>query len=114
MLASGSKAPSMLIAGRTCEELVNFSVTASPHGSFWERRVQACTRQGTLPRLHPDARFAFSACRFYGDNSCQESDPDHATCVGDSSNGNSIYRGFVTFDLSGLPAETPRGPRRRI
>jgi Big-like domain-containing protein len=41
----------------------------------------------------------------YGNNSCQELDST-TTCIGDSSNGNSTYRGFVTFDLSGLPAQT--------
>lgn len=32
----------------------------------------------------------------------QELDSE-TTCIGDSSNGDSTYRGFVTFDLSGLP-----------
>jgi hypothetical protein len=41
----------------------------------------------------------------YGDNSCVQAGST-TTCVGDSSNANSTYRGFVTFDLSGLPAET--------
>jgi len=40
----------------------------------------------------------------YGNNSCQELDST-TTCIGDSSNANSTYRGFVTFDLSGLPAQ---------
>jgi hypothetical protein len=40
----------------------------------------------------------------YGNNSCQELDST-TTCIGDSSNGNSTYRGFVTFDLSALPAQ---------
>ena len=43
----------------------------------------------------------------YGNNSCQESDVDHTTCIGDSSNANAVYRGFVTFDLSALPTPTP-------
>jgi hypothetical protein len=41
----------------------------------------------------------------YGNNSCEEPDPEFTTCIGDSSNGNSAYRGFITFDLSALPAE---------
>jgi Big-like domain-containing protein len=40
----------------------------------------------------------------YGNNSCQELDST-TTCIGDSSNGNSTYRGFVSFDLSVLPVE---------
>jgi Bacterial Ig-like domain len=38
----------------------------------------------------------------YGDNSCQFADST-TTCIGDSSNANSSYRGFVSFDLSSLP-----------
>jgi hypothetical protein len=41
----------------------------------------------------------------YGDNSCTQSGST-TTCIGDSSNSNSTYRGFVTFDLSALPAQT--------
>ena len=41
----------------------------------------------------------------YGDNSCIFSDPDGTICIGDSSNDNSTYRGFLTFDLSLLPAQ---------
>lgn len=41
----------------------------------------------------------------YGDNSCTQVGST-TTCVGDSSNDNSTYRGFVTFDLSALPAQT--------
>lgn len=37
----------------------------------------------------------------YGENSCQFDST--TTCIGDSSNENSTYRGFVTFDLSDLP-----------
>jgi hypothetical protein len=40
----------------------------------------------------------------YGDNSCVFADPDGTICIGDSSNDNSAYRGFLTFDLSLLPA----------
>ena len=38
----------------------------------------------------------------YGTGECEQQ--DSAVCVGDSSSGNSAYRGFVTFDLSALPA----------
>jgi hypothetical protein len=39
----------------------------------------------------------------YGENSCQFDST--TTCIGDSSNENSTYRGFLTFDLSDLPAQ---------
>jgi hypothetical protein len=39
----------------------------------------------------------------YGENSCQFDST--TTCIGDSSNENSTYRGFITFDLSDLPAQ---------
>jgi len=42
----------------------------------------------------------------YGNNSCTQ-DGSETTCIGDSSNANSTYRGFVTFDLSGLPVQIP-------
>jgi hypothetical protein len=48
----------------------------------------------------------FRSDNVYGDNSCVFDDPDGTICIGDSSNSNSIYRGFLTFDLSSLPAET--------
>ena len=48
----------------------------------------------------------FRSDNVYGDNSCAFDDPDLTICIGDSSNSNSIYRGFLTFDLSSLPAET--------
>ncbi|MEO8184487.1 MAG: Ig-like domain-containing protein [Deltaproteobacteria bacterium] len=38
----------------------------------------------------------------FGTNDCAQN--TNVACVGDSSNGNSTYRGFVTFDLSSLPA----------
>jgi len=38
----------------------------------------------------------------YGTGECEQQDT--AVCVGDSSSGNSAYRGFVTFNLSTLPA----------
>jgi hypothetical protein len=41
----------------------------------------------------------------YGDNSCVFADPDGTICIGDSSNANSSYRGFLTFDLSSLPSQ---------
>ena len=40
----------------------------------------------------------------YGDNSCQFADST-TTCIGDSSNDNTTYRGFITFDLGPLPAQ---------
>ena len=48
----------------------------------------------------------FRSDNVYGDNSCAFDDPDLTICIGDSSNSNSTYRGFLTFDLSSLPAET--------
>jgi hypothetical protein len=50
----------------------------------------------------------------YGNNSCEEPDPAFTTCIGDSSNANSAYRGFVTFDpVRRAPRALPRVPYRR-
>jgi hypothetical protein len=38
----------------------------------------------------------------YGTGECEEQDT--AVCVGDSSSGNSAYRGFLSFDLSAIPS----------
>jgi hypothetical protein len=80
--------------------------TAGASGAGGSSTTLHASKQTLKPVLDRNLTGNFRSDNVYGDNSCEFADPDATICIGDSSNSNSNYRGFLTFDLSGLPAET--------